>query len=221
MNTVYLVRHGEAESNLTHEFSYRKVDLPLTSKGRQQALQTAKAFTPQSIDEIYCSPLNRTRQTAEAIAKACGLPVTVVENFREVNVGDLEGMPDLDEAWHINFNIWNRWSQGDYSARYPGGEDWHTLFSRTVEGLCRVLDGKQDHRIVVVAHGGIITATLARLVNNLDEFALFRLPNHNCSITEARLGLSDGQIYGEMICWSDIRHLSGEAADLVPGVRED
>ena len=37
MNRVYLVRHGENLAHLTKEFSYRKVDYPLTPKGVMQA----------------------------------------------------------------------------------------------------------------------------------------------------------------------------------------
>lgn len=40
MNIIYLVRHGENKANLTKEFSYKKVDYPLTPKGVIQAQQT-------------------------------------------------------------------------------------------------------------------------------------------------------------------------------------
>ncbi len=40
MIRLFLVRHGENPANLTKEFSYRKVDYPLTKKGQLQARQT-------------------------------------------------------------------------------------------------------------------------------------------------------------------------------------
>ena len=41
MTHLYLIRHGENLANLTKEFSYLKVDYPLTPKGKLQAAQTA------------------------------------------------------------------------------------------------------------------------------------------------------------------------------------
>src|SRR5689334_15064805 len=91
MNSLYLVRHGENWANITREFSHKKVDYSLTPKGILQAQQTAELFKSKQIDEIYASPLKRARETAEIIAQALGLDVVVVEHFREVNVGALEG----------------------------------------------------------------------------------------------------------------------------------
>lgn len=91
MTTLYLVRHGENVANLTKEFSHRAVDYSLTDKGRAQAAQTADFFRGHAIDAVYSSPLRRARETAEAIAAVVGKPVTVVEDFREINVGVLEG----------------------------------------------------------------------------------------------------------------------------------
>jgi broad specificity phosphatase PhoE len=221
LNTVYLIRHGEAFSNLTHTFSYRKIDLPLTPKGQLQAQQMAAAFQQHPVDEIYCSPLLRAVETAEVLSGTLGLPFSVVENFREVNVGELEGMDDLEQAWKINFEIWTAWARGEAEVSFPGGEDWYCLYRRMVEGLYPLLEEREGRRIAVVAHGGIITATLARLVNNLNFYDMFSSPSHNCSITETRLHAQEGQISGELVRWSDISHLSGEAAALVTGVPED
>jgi broad specificity phosphatase PhoE len=221
MNTVYLIRHGEAFSNLSHVFSYRKIDLSLTPKGQLQARQMAAAFQQHPVDEIYASPLKRTVETAEILACSLGIPFTVIENFREVNVGDLEGLDDLEQAWRINFDTWAAWARGQVDLSYPGGEDWNCLYRRMVDGLYPLLEGQEERRIAVVAHGGIITATLARLVDNINFYDMFSSPSHNCSITETRLHAQDGRITGELVRWSDISHLSGEAAVLLPGVPED
>lgn len=221
MNTVYLLRHGEAYSNLSQIFSYRKVDLSLTLKGQLQAQQMAAAFQQHPVDEIYCSPLKRAVETAEILSHSTGIPITIIENFREVNVGDLEGMDDLEQAWKINFEVWFAWARGEAEVSFPGGEDWNGLYRRMVGGLYPLLVGREDRKIAIVAHGGIITATLARLVTNLSFEEMFSSPSHNSSITETRLHAENGQISGELVRWSDVSHLSGEAAVLLPGVPED
>src|SRR5438046_2904114 len=92
-NTLYLIRHGENPANLTKEFSYKLVDYSLTTKGRVQAEQTALFFRDKHIDEIYSSPLRRAKETADIISEELHVPVTVMEQFREINIGDLEGKP--------------------------------------------------------------------------------------------------------------------------------
>ncbi|MGH2510245.1 MAG: histidine phosphatase family protein, partial [Ktedonobacteraceae bacterium] len=92
-NTIHLVRHGENPANITHEFSYKLIDYPLTPKGVLQATQTAEFLKGTPIDAIYSSPLKRAHETAHIIAAPHQLPVTVIEGFREVNVGELELRP--------------------------------------------------------------------------------------------------------------------------------
>src|SRR5258707_14895533 len=98
-NTLYLVRHGENPANITKEFSYKLVDYSLTPKGVLQAEQTAAFFQSIPLDAAYASPLKRARETAEIIARPQGLPVTLLEEFREVNVGKLELKPPTEENW--------------------------------------------------------------------------------------------------------------------------
>ena len=42
LTRLYLVRHGQSVANVTWEFSYRRVDPPLTDLGIQQAQITAE-----------------------------------------------------------------------------------------------------------------------------------------------------------------------------------
>ncbi len=94
MNLVYLLRHGENTANLTKEFSCRKIDYSLTPRGILQAQQTAAFFQSQAIDAIYASPLKRAAETAAIIADALALPVTTIEELREIDVGPLEDAVD-------------------------------------------------------------------------------------------------------------------------------
>ena len=113
MNRVYLVRHGENRANLTKEFSYLKVDYPLTPKGRLQSVQTAQVFAQKPIDAIYSSPLKRAFETAEIIAARLGLGVVPMENFREVNVGHLEGSSPTAEVWAQHNRVIKDWYNGN------------------------------------------------------------------------------------------------------------
>src|SRR5438045_8885112 len=109
MTKLYLVRHGENKANITKEFSYKKVDYSLTPRGVLQAQQTADYFRDKKIEAIYSSPLKRAIETAHIIAKPLGLAVITVENFREVNVGDLEGQVVRRETWQTYLGVMKEW----------------------------------------------------------------------------------------------------------------
>ncbi len=183
-NTIYLVRHGENPANITYEFTYKKVDYSLTLKGILQAQQTSEYFIGRDIHEIYASPLKRAKETAEIIAQPLHLPVTIMEQFREINVGDLEEMPPTKENWKIHDRIVEAWFEGKHNVPFPGGEDYNSLLSRLRNGLLMVTANKTGKHIVIVGHAGIFTRTIQDICPDVDIQKVLRNPNYNCSITE-------------------------------------
>jgi broad specificity phosphatase PhoE len=221
MNRLYLVRHGENRANLTKEFSCQLVDYPLTPKGVLQAQQTADYFQDKAaaagIHQIYSSPLKRALETAEIIAARLGLKVGVMDNFREVNVGDLERQPPSAEAWAFHNAVLAGWLDGQAEVAFPGGENYVTLWNRVRSGIEQIVAGQEGRTIVIVGHGGIFTLPLKDLCRDIDVSWLIKHPNHNCSITEIEVEVVDGQLQGHLIEWAAYAHLHGPAADLVPG----
>jgi broad specificity phosphatase PhoE len=218
MNHIYLIRHGENLANLTGEFSSRRVDYSLTPKGILQAQQTAEHLAGCSIHAIYSSPLKRARETAEIIAVRLGLPAVVMENFREIDVGDMEGQPPTAEAWALHNRILEGWLRGQVDRAFPNGDNYVALCSRMRAGMEQIVAGRDGQSLIVVAHGGILTLTLPDLCRDIDPEWLLRKANHNCSITEVLVSWHDGRLEGELLTWASYAHLSGTAADLVPGV---
>lgn len=217
MNHLFLVRHGENTANLTLEFSYRLVDYSLTPKGVLQARQTADFLSAKNIQEIYTSPLKRALETAQIIAAPLGLPVQAMEQFREVNVGDLEGQKPTAELWKQHNAIVKSWMDGHPELRFPGGEDLYTLLNRARAGYMQILAGKQSRNIVIVAHGGIFRFTLQHLFALVDP-AILNQGTPNCAITEVEAQVTGDHLEGRLISFASTSHLSGEAANLVSGV---
>ncbi len=215
MNTIYLVRHGENPANLTRQFSYRRVDYPLTEKGVLQARQTAAYLRGIGLDALYSSPLKRAAQTAAIVGEALGLPVTEVEALREMNVGRLEDEPPTEENWALHDRIVEQWRAGEHEVAFPGGEDYVTLLARMRVALERALAGREGQRVALVGHGGIYTLTLKDICRNVagDDPAYWH--SHNCSITEIHMEMVGGTWVGELVRFGDCAHLSGEAARLV------
>lgn len=221
MNRLYLVRHGENPANIAKQFSCRRVDLTLTEKGVLQAEQTAAFFATRPVDAIYASPLKRAIQTAQIIARPKRLPVIVMENFREIDVGDLELTPPTAAAWEFHDRIFLSWLSGRPDMQFPGGEDYHHLWVRMRSGVEQITRGRDGQSIIVVGHGGIFTATLRDLCSEVDMPDILLRQTGNCSITEVELDRQNGSVRGRLVEWASCAHLSGEAANQVSGLPDE
>ena len=217
MNTIYLVRHGENKANLTKEFSYRKVDYPLTPKGIIQAQQTAEYFKDKDIHAIYTSPLKRAQETAHIIGQAIGLEPIIKEEFREINVGTLEGQPPTRELWTLHNNVVKDWLQGNVESAFPDGENFLQVAARMRAGLEQVVSEQPDKNVVVVGHGGIFSASIADICTNFDLNLIGKKEYHNCAISMFELHSVNGKIVGTIKHWASHTHMRDEAAELVSG----
>ena len=218
-NILYLVRHGENPANITKEFSYKRVDYSLTPKGVLQAEQTAAFLQNTPLAAIYASPLKRAHETAEIIARAQNLTVTVVEEFREVNVGDMELRPPTEENWREHDQIMGQWFKGNLTIPFPGGENFLELVERARRGLLAATRGRDEQHILIASHGGIL-ATLVYYFCPQDHSLITGIMD-NCAITEIELVTDDDDILaGSISCWASSTHLSGEAAQLISPLLE-
>ena len=219
-NTLYLVRHGENPANITKEFSYKLVDYSLTPKGVLQARQTAEFFKSAiPLTAAYASPLKRAYETGKIIAQAQNLPVTVLENFREVNVGEMEQRPPTEENWREHDQVFKQWFKGNLTASFPGGENFLELTERIRRGLLEITRERDGERILISAHGGCLAALVYVFCPR--DHALLTPLMDNCAISQIELITSTEEILdGSLLRWASSTHLSGEAAQLISPMLE-
>jgi broad specificity phosphatase PhoE len=149
---IVFARHGQTAPN-RDGLVLGRADPELTDEGRRQAQRLAEALATEPVTAILTSPLLRARQTAEAIAAACGLPVTVDQRLVEIDWGTWEGRP----AGSLAVADVDRWRADDGTA--PEGESLTSLMAR-VESFC--LDTLDDERqVVAVSHVSPIKAAAA------------------------------------------------------------
>ncbi len=227
-NRLYLVRHGENPANISKVFSSRIVDQSLTEKGVLQAQQTAAFF--EGLDtgndgwvnrSVYSSPLKRACETASIIADRLNLEVCLMEAFREIGVGTLEETPATKADWLFHQQVMDDWFDGISESGFPGGEDYNDLWSRIKTGLLTITQDQSNLSILIVGHGGIMSATLKDLCPEVDVSWLRTTAWDNCAITKIDLQRECDELFGELVRWNEHGHLSGEAAELVPGVPKD
>jgi len=208
VNTVFFVRHGENWTNITREFSYQKIDCSLTTRGIRQAQQTAKYLYGLGIDEIYCSPLKRAAETARIIASVLQLSVTPLEQFREINVGELEDRPPSAENWRLHDDIVAAWRQGKTDIAFPEGENYIQLLQRIRAGFCTIGQGKSEKKMVVVGHAGILATTIQDICPHAIADKMVNAPVENCSITQMEMEVYQNTPIGKLIIWANTAHLA-------------
>lgn len=153
MTDVYIVRHGNTfdKGDIVTRVGAR-TDLSLSSSGQLQAEQLASHFAgilPDGFARAYCSPLLRTRQTAEAILAAWSgtQAAETLEFLREVDYGPDENQPEAKVIARIGADALQAW---DEAAIPPPGWDlepdkiraaWRNLFEQlaTADGSRPVL----------------------------------------------------------------------------------
>ena len=182
---IYLCRHGETAFNREGRIQ-GQMDSSLTGLGRKQARAMADCLAGLIDDpagwRIVASPLERTRETAAAIAERLGLPVELDDRLMEVHVGEwqdllhkqlLKAHPELD---------------GDrmWCFRGPGGESYDGMLARIRSWLD---EQPEDGKLIVVSHG-VAGRLLRGLYAGLTREAMMALPIPQ----DAIFGLHAGQI---------------------------
>jgi broad specificity phosphatase PhoE len=157
--TLYLVRHGQTESSKRRAYSGRS-DVALTARGREQAREAARQLAGAGVDAIFTSPLSRARDTAQAIAKATGAPLTVDERLTEIDYGAFEGL-DRASASALLGAAFDDWRADPFGSPVPGMEPLPAALERARAATAAALAAGE--RTVVVGHQGILRIVLVAL----------------------------------------------------------
>lgn len=137
------VRHGQSQANFRGVFAGGKDDTPLTDLGRAQAKELGDELRSENIDRIITSPLDRTLETAQIIAKEIGFDtdnIQLDERLREYELGLGSGEP-------IDGMIAKK------IVSFSGAEDPKDFETRVRGALLDIK--KLDGTTLVVAHGGV------------------------------------------------------------------
>ena len=95
MRRVIVWRHGETEQNAAGVYQGH-LDSPLSARGQQQAEQAAAVLAQRRPSRLVSSDLARAAGTAEALAGVSGLRVEADPRWREIDVGQWQGMRHAD-----------------------------------------------------------------------------------------------------------------------------
>lgn len=149
-NTYWMMRHGEAESNARGIINSNDTQpASLTATGQEQVRVAAAQLVKEKIDYIVCSPLLRTRQTAELVQQILKLPaecLVVEPRLREIDLGELHGQPIA--AYRDAFPTYSE----RFATAPKGGESLTDVRQRVGEVLYELEQKYQGKKILIVTH---------------------------------------------------------------------
>ena len=178
MTTLLLIRHG-ANDWVHGRLAGWTPGVHLNEEGRRQAAALAARLALLPIDALYSSPLDRTVETAQAIAGPRGLPLRLVEGLGEVRYGEWQGA-ELKELY--KHELWPGVQFYPSGTRFPGGETLGEAQVRMVATLDALRAQHPNGLIAVVSHADIIKLAVAYYIGmHIDLFQ--RLEISPCSAT--------------------------------------
>ena len=151
---IVLVRHGETEWSKARRHTGR-TDLPLLPEGRERAATLVDRLQDHRFDEVWCSPLQRARETAE-LAGLGDARLRLDDRLLEWDYGAYEGRTSKDVL--AERPGWWLWTDGCPDGEQP--EDVAARCDAVVADLAeRLADGTT---VAVVAHSHLLRALAAR-----------------------------------------------------------
>jgi isoleucyl-tRNA synthetase len=150
-NKYFVMRHGEAESNVTSTTSYASGNtVKLTERGIEQVKATAALLKEKGVTKIYSSTFLRTKDTAKIIAAELGLPEDSIiydERLVDINTGEFEG-----KTWNEYFSFFT--DQVERFEKKPNGaESLLDVKRRVGEVLYDIEEKNKNENVLIIAHG--------------------------------------------------------------------
>ena len=208
--TALITRHGLSEHNLNVDtYMGRSPESRLVDQGRDQARHLGERLAGYPrIDQVVCSSLPRTTETATIIGRHIGIDEPQPEDgFWELSKGEWEGKmsrnlaPDLAEALRAD----------PFGFRYPGGESFADVVKRVGPVFDRWVQTYTGQTVLFVLHGDVIRALLHHMIQFPPE-KIMDFVITPCSFSE--FFLSDKR--WTTVRYNDTSHLSGELGQWPP-----
>ena len=175
MAEIYLIRHGQSCWNLANRFT-GSINIPLTPKGRAEALEIADRFINIDFSHVFVSDLIRAQETAllalstqkrtcelveSAPAIYDNLAIKTDARLNERDYGKLQGMNKDQARQEYGLEQVHSWRRA-FSERPPAGESLADTVERVrpfyEHNLMPVLNAEPGAKIAIFAHGNSIRA---------------------------------------------------------------
>lgn len=168
MCTLLLIRHATNDW-VKGRLAGWTPGVHLNGEGKQQAQALGQRLAHMPLVAIYSSPLERARETAEAVAAPHALPIQILEDIGEVQYGAWTG-GELKQL--AKDTLWPGIQHYPSGTRFPGGETLAETQRRAVAALDTLRDQYTTKQIVaIVSHADVIKLLIAHYIGlHMDLF---------------------------------------------------
>ena len=178
----YFARHGQTDANIQAVMCGGEWDIELNEAGIAQAKAATQLLkdTEHNIKAICASPMKRALKTAHILNEALSVPLTVVHELREWEVGEWSRKP-----YHQVPNLFLG------SENPPGGETRQEFQDRINRGLLASV--QNEGPVLIVSHGcvwHIITKLLKMPGGQIENVSIHQVNHDNAEVIEARKWMS-------------------------------
>lgn len=195
---IYISRHGETEWNI-HRRTQGQTDIPLTDKGKQQAVSLAGRLLNENIGQIISSDLKRAYETATIVGRHLKLEVEPSPMLREISFGCWEGstIDEIEENYPGGLKKWR--TNHDFCP--DKGESLLDLSNR-VKKFISSMDYKklEDSNLLLVSHGITCKVLILELMGMpLDYIMDFKIANTGLCVIDTT-GKKNAVVYLNDFC---------------------
>ncbi|AWB82446.1 histidine phosphatase family protein [Corynebacterium yudongzhengii] len=161
---LYLLRHGQTDHNATRRMQ-GQLDTHLSEAGLEGAHRVAEMLEGREISKVIASDLSRAADTARVVGERIGVEVTIDPRLRETHLGEWQDMhhDEVDVRYPGARVYWRH----DPTWAPPGGESRIQVAQRArrvIDELMATFDDWNNSAVLVVAHGGTISALAGSLL---------------------------------------------------------
>ncbi|HLO15882.1 MAG TPA: histidine phosphatase family protein [Anaerolineales bacterium] len=198
---LYLVRHGATPLTEEDRFS-GATNIHLSETGKDQVEHLADRLSDDSIAAVYCSPLDRTVETAAILAKPHRLAPISNDGLREISHGHWEGLSrkEVEEQFHDEYIAWE---SDPFTFAPLDGESGISVLARALPVIRQIVASHQDKNIIVVSHKATIRLVLSSLLGFDERGYRDRLDQ-----APACLNILDfrDEVHARLMLFNDISH---------------
>lgn len=159
---IYLVRHGESQTNVEKRFA-GQLDTCLTKKGEKQAKLLLSYFKDKKIDIIYSSSLSRAVNTIKPTADFFELDVIKDDRLNEINAGDWQGKT-YSEILETSYQFRVVWKTDMANCVCDNGESVKDCAKRAFEAFKDIAKNSNAKNVIITSHGLAIRTILSNIL---------------------------------------------------------
>jgi broad specificity phosphatase PhoE len=202
---LFLVRHGETTLAAEDRFA-GSTDVPLGPNGRTQVERLAARLADDPIAAAYCSPMQRTVETAAIVARPHRLELRRRDGLREMDHGRWEGLRRADVEAQFP-EEYSAWEEDPFTFMPTGGESGVQVVARALPLIREIVVAHPGQNVLVVSHKATIRLIIASLLG-------FDARGYRDRLDQAPACLNvldfTGPVRARLMLFNDVSHYGGE-----------